>query len=119
MQDSEAFKPSGVNAEEVKLSVDRALEVISQSEEIDPNTKQKLQEFLLEANAELASDTPSWRKIVGALVIVSTILGGLAVAPEALANVNSAVRYILGTSVEILEKKPKEAPAFLPPTVEI
>lgn len=39
-------------------------------------------------------------KIVGGLVIVSTILGGLAVAPQAIENVQKSVHEILGTSIE-------------------
>jgi hypothetical protein len=49
---------------------------------------------------ELAADKPGWRKVVGALVIVSTILGGLAVAPQAIENVQKAITEILGTSID-------------------
>jgi hypothetical protein len=66
----------------------------------------------------LNSQRPSWSKIVGALIIASTILGGastitggLADAPDAFQNVNKAIEYILG-----LARRPHIQRPTLPPT---
>lgn len=96
----EHFKPANIKVENVVLYVDDSMNIINESQEIGPETKEKLIEYLQDIKIELASKTPKWRKIVGALVIVSAILSGLAVAPQALDNVNKAVKEILGTSIE-------------------
>jgi hypothetical protein len=59
-----------------------------------------LLETLDNTKVELAKINPSWKKIVGALVIVATLLGGLADTPQAYENVSKAIQYILGASVE-------------------
>lgn len=114
--DDEIFKPSNLDVEDVKVFVDKAIIEIESSTKIDPTTKLKLEEYLSEINAELVKDTPAWRKIVGGLIIVSTILSGVAAAPDALNSVNSAINYILGTSVEQIQPN-TEGPRFLPNTV--
>ena len=81
--DDEIFKPSSVNPEDVKIYIDKAILIISDNSSINPETKLKLEEYSVSVNSELVKNNPSWRKIIGALVIVSTILGGLAVAPDA------------------------------------
>ncbi|MCG7861598.1 MAG: hypothetical protein JAZ18_04305 [Candidatus Thiodiazotropha endolucinida] len=108
-QDSESFKPSNINIDSVNIYISNSINVISSSGEIGPETKEKLIEYLDDIRAELAKDTPKWRKVVGGLVIVSTILGGLAVAPQAIENVQKAVTEILGTSIE--KEYPKHAPS--------
>ena len=55
--------------------------------------------------------TPSWSKIVGALVIVAAITSGMADAPNAAKNIKDAIEYILGTSVEKPLQKYLPAPS--------
>ncbi|MBU2889019.1 hypothetical protein [Celeribacter halophilus] len=117
-EDDEIFKPSGIDIEEVKRFIDSAIQAISESSDLDLVQREKLMEYLTEANSELAEGTPVWRKIVGALVIVSTVLAGLAAAPEALENVERAYRHILGTSMKINNSSPA-AQIFLPPAVDV
>lgn len=112
--DEEIFKPSNVNIVDIRVFIDKAIISIERNQDIDAATRKKLDEYLSEAKAELGKDNPAWKKLVGALVIVSAILGGIAIAPEALANVNSAVKYILGTSVESTMPKPSFGPGELP-----
>lgn len=116
--DEEVFKPSNINVSEVRVFIDKAAFEISNNTFINSETRSRLDNYLKEANAELAKPAPAWKKIVGALVIISAILGGISVAPEALANINSAVKYILGTSVDGFIPKPDFGPRLLPPTRE-
>ena len=58
-----------------------------------------LQSYLLEAKKEALSASPSWSKIVGALVIVAAVTSGLADAPGAAKTIKDAIEYVLGTSV--------------------
>lgn len=98
--DEEIFKPSNVDIQRVSIEIDLAIETVSSADTISVNEKGNLIEFLKEAKEELTKKEPSWRKVVGALVIVSTILGGTAIAPQAYDNVNNAVKHILGTSIQ-------------------
>ena len=52
--DDEIFKPSGVDPEQVKVYIDKALINISSDHQLDKNMQDRLVEYLLEANAELA-----------------------------------------------------------------
>jgi len=98
--DDEIFKPANISINHINLYVDNAIIQINKSDDIGPEFRGKLLEYLEEIKVELSSDTPKWKKIVGALVIVSTILSGLAVAPQAYENVQKAVGEILGTSID-------------------
>jgi len=100
LSDDELFKPSNVNTESIGTYIQDAVVIISGSPELGPETKQRLLQYLHEIKTELASESPRWKKIVGGLVIVSTILSGLAVAPQAVQNVQKAVTEILGTAAE-------------------
>jgi hypothetical protein len=64
--------------------------------------------------AELISKNASWRNVVGALVIISTLLSGLSDSPKALENVSNAIQYILGTSVRKSEPPAQIAPDVAP-----
>lgn len=117
--DDEIFKPSGVDPEQVKVYIDKALINISSDHQLDKNMQDRLVEYLLEANAELAKPSPSWKRIVGTLVIVSAILGGIAVAPEAMENIQAAYRYIVRSSITSDTTGPEGTIRFLPPPIEI
>lgn len=106
--DDEIFKPANINIESINIYIENTLNIVSLSPGIGPETKAKVLEYLEDIRLELAEKTPRWKKVVGGLVIVSTILGGLAVAPQAIENVQKAVHEILGTSIE--KSYPHRAP---------
>lgn len=103
---------AGINNSEVLLLIDSALaevDIIS----IPVKQKRRIVALLNEAKASLAEDSNvSWSKIVGALVIVATILSGLADAKQAYENVQKALRHILGPAVE--DRRLREQPPALP-----
>ncbi len=112
--DFETFKPSNISIENVNVFIQNALSIVSSADSISLETKENIEEYLRDIKAELARDTPAWKKVVGALVIVSAILGGLAVAPDALENVRGALHEILGTSIDEISPKPEGQPRKLP-----
>lgn len=112
--DFEAFKPSNVSIDSVNLYIQNALSIVSSRDSISLETKKNVEEYLRDIKAELARDKPAWKKVVGALVIVSAILSGLAVAPDALENVRGALHEILGTSIDEISPKPEDQPRKLP-----
>lgn len=116
--DEETFKPSNVDTIQVAAYIDIAISQISNNPHIAAITKDRLNSYLSDAKAELATKAPAWKKIIGALVIVATILGGIADAPDALQNVNAAIKYVLGTSVIDESPRPDFGPALLPETTE-
>ena len=116
--DDDSFRPSNVDPEQVKGLIDEALVNISSDNSIDESLKEQLVEYLRSANSELAERTPEWRKIVGALIITSTILSGIAAAPDAYRNINSALEYILGTSIDNVIQNRKRSGQFFPPLIE-
>lgn len=117
--DDETFKPSNISIEEVNIFVNQAMVAIDASTHINSGTKEKLEEYLSAVKAELVNDTPAWKNIVGALVIVSAILGGIAVAPVAYQNINDAIQHILGTSIDQITPNGDSGPNFLPNPIEV
>ncbi|MEM5503073.1 hypothetical protein WNY59_15910 [Ahrensia kielensis] len=105
--DFETFKPSNISIENVNVFIQNALSIVSDSASISFDTKQNVEEYLKDIKAELAQDTPAWKKVVGALVIVSAILSGMAAAPDALANVRGALQEIIGASIDDISPKPE------------
>lgn len=112
--DFETFKPSNVSIENVNVFIQNALSIVSKTDAISLETKENVEEYLRDIKAELARDKPAWKKVVGALVIVSAILGGLAVAPDALENVRDALHEILGASIDEISPKPEDQANKLP-----
>jgi hypothetical protein len=88
------IKPDGVNVGDLSDLIDNALQAIEQSE-IDDDVRKQLNTILKSSQISLNSRTPSWSEVVGALVIASTILSGIAAAPQAYQNVEQAIQYIL------------------------
>lgn len=109
IRDEDFFKPSNVDIERVNELIESALEFL-QSDTFTPKpVKKEISEALGSARLELTQKIPNWRKIIGALVIASTILSGVASAPEALEVIQNAIKEILGTSIENvapLERRP-------------
>lgn len=98
--DDEIFKPSNININYVMIQIDAAIESLNVNTEIGDTEKDRLIAYLDEAKAELTEESPAWKKVVGALIICATLLSGVAVAPQAIDNLNEAIKHILGTSIE-------------------
>jgi hypothetical protein len=98
--DDEIFKPSNVKPDRVLDLIDHAIIEIEALTSIPPAERTRIQGYLDEAKSEALSSTPSWSKIVGALVIVAAITSAIADAPNAAKNLKDAIEYILGSSVE-------------------
>ncbi len=99
-EDNNVFKPSNLNEEAILTHIEAAIDQIEQNISIPQNHKDQLLAFLQKAKNELAGNKKSWNKIVGALVITATITAGIASAPEAYKNIDAALKYILGTSID-------------------
>jgi len=110
--DDEIFKPSNVETDFIYEQIEAAVQEIENSEKLGKAEKARLIIYLKETKLELSKDPPSWKKIVGALIIISAILSGISDAPKAIENVNSAIKHILGTAVE------RQIPNLLPPPKE-
>lgn len=110
--DDEIFKPSNINITHITVEIDAAITNINQSDGLGGEERKKLIEYLDEAKAELAKKEPSWRKVIGALVISAALLGGVAVAPQAVDNINKAITYILGTSIPYRQAKKLALPKY-------
>ena len=104
VQDTDIFKPSTVSADRITDFIDDALASIGKLTSIASEDREKIEGYLNEAKQEALSPSPSWSKIVGALMIVATIIGGVGEAENATKTVRDAIQYILGTSV----KQPRE-----------
>jgi len=107
--DDEIFKPSKIDSAVLLERLDGAIQELETTNSIASDDKDRLIEYITAAKVEVSGDKPNWNKAVGALVIVATLLGGVAVAPQAYDNVTQAIQYILGVSIE------KHIPNMLPP----
>ena len=97
-QDSEIFKPSNVDVAKVLISLDSAIEDIDSNINMGQNIKQEIINHIKNTKFELSKKEPKWKKIIGSLVIVATIISGIAAVPIALDNIQSAINEILGPS---------------------
>jgi hypothetical protein len=107
--DDELFRPSNIDRKVVGNYIERAVLII-QSSSLAEKEKKGLLKHLEYTKGELSKTQPSWKKVIGALVIVSTLLGGFADAPEAFDNIGKAIQYILGASVEY--QLPRQLPVL-------
>jgi hypothetical protein len=98
--DSDVFKPSNLSEEKIILLIEAAISAIEDNSPLSTEDKKQLIEYLYKAKSEFSSDHPSWNKIVGALVIAAAITSGIADSSGAYENIDKAIRYILGTSIE-------------------
>ena len=106
--DDEIFTPSNIDITLVSIQIELAIKNLNMSSEIGASEKDRLIAYLNEAKTELAEESPAWKNVVGALIICATLLSGVAAAPQAIDNLNIAIKHILGTSVE------KNMPNLLP-----
>lgn len=98
--DDEIFKPSKIDGNLLIDRLDSAIHALEITNSIASQDKKQLIEYLTATKLEVSGDKPNWNKAVGALVIVATLLGGTATAPQAYDNVASAIQHILGVSIE-------------------
>jgi len=99
-QDSDLFKPSNLEDEKVVRYIEKAIDCIEAQSLLPPVEKKQLIDYLYKAKSEFSKDKPSWNNIVGALVIAAAIISGIADSNDAMKNIDSAIQYILGSSVE-------------------
>lgn len=100
LSDDEVFKPSNVRPDKVVDLIDAALHQIESSTTLSSKELERIRGYLQEAKREVASASPSWSKIIGALVVVAAVTSGIADAPNAAKTVRDAIEYILGTSIQ-------------------
>jgi hypothetical protein len=105
--DDEIFKPSNIDKTVVIDYLNNAIEIV-RAAAIPPAHKDKLLSYLNQTKQNLAEKEVPWKNVIGALVVVATLLTGIAEAPHAYENVLNAIQYILGISIE------KLSPLFLP-----
>ncbi|EPJ56336.1 MAG: hypothetical protein OFPI_00030 [Osedax symbiont Rs2] len=103
--DIEYFKPTNIDIEQVNNFVKEAEVMIKTSNKIPEETKKMLQVYLNTVITEIAKQKPGWRKIIGGIVIVSTILSGIAATPQAVDSLDKAVSVILGSEKTIQDNK--------------
>lgn len=115
-RDSDVFKPSNLDNERIIVLIESAIEQIEGNSPLSKAEKKQLIEYLCKAKGEFAEGKPSWNKVVGALVIAAAITSGLADSSGAYDNIDSAIKYILGTSVE--KHMPKFVPLLDSPKIE-
>jgi hypothetical protein len=103
--DDELYKPSNVDKESIFVYIHNAETLIRHGDNISPAYRKIVLEHLQEARVEFGRSAPDFKKIIGALVIVATLLSGLAAAPEAIENVNKAISSILSNSIDRIPKE--------------
>ncbi len=107
--DNEIFKPSKIDSNALLEKLDSAVQALELNNSIAVHDKERLIEYIISAKVEISGEKPNWNNTLGALVIVATLLGGVAVAPQAYDNITQAIQHILGVSIE------KHIPNMLPP----
>ena len=110
--DQEGFKPSNIDNEKFIELIDHAIDTINVSPEIPDRLRKQLVDSLEEAKAEVHSRLPSWKKIIGTLVIASAIISGLADVDEAASNLKKAFDYVVGHSV-VVDQPTRSALPFM------
>lgn len=99
-RDSDVFRPSNLDEEKIISHIEIAIYEVENNLALPEDEKKQLAEYLYKAKIELAEDRPSWNRIIGALVVTAAITGGIATAPQAYENIDAAIKYILGTSIQ-------------------
>lgn len=99
-RDSDVFKPANLDNEKIITLIEAAINEVESLSPLSKDDKRQLIEYLYKAKSEFSEKSPSWSKIIGALVIAAAITSGIADAPGAFKNIDTAIQYILGTSIE-------------------
>ncbi|MDO8446480.1 MAG: hypothetical protein Q7T53_10340 [Deltaproteobacteria bacterium] len=110
-RDSDVFKPANLDNEKIITLIEAAIKEIESISPLSKDDKRQLIEYLYKAKSEFSENSPSWSKIVGALVIAAAITSGIADAPGAFKNIDTAIQYIIGTSIE--KHIPKQVPLLM------
>ena len=97
--EADIFQPSRVNRNILDNYILNAAECVESAPNIREDIKIIVINHLNDARVELKEAKPAWQKIFGALAISATIIAGIAVAPEALANINTAYTYLKSSSL--------------------
>lgn len=113
--DSDVFKPSNLDEEKIIQLIEVAINEIEGNSFLAAENKKQLIEYLYKAKIEFSSERPSWNKIVGALVIAAAITSGIADSSGAYENIDKALKYILGTSIERHMPTERKLPLFKAP----
>lgn len=98
--DSDVFKPSNLDHEKIISLIETAISELENNTPISKDQRKQLLDFLQKAKIEFSEKRPSWNKIVGALVIAAAITSGIADAKNAYQNIDEAIKYIIGISIE-------------------
>lgn len=97
--DNEVFEPSNIDRQKVVQHIDQAIDMIEHRVPLSNEKRKALLCYLFEVKEEISETRPSWRKVVGALVIAATITGGIADASQAYDSIKSALDHIMGFSI--------------------
>jgi hypothetical protein len=98
LQDSEYFKPLSIDINIIINQIDIAKTEIQSNLNIPENFKKELISHIDNITLELKKNTPVWKNIIGALVITAALISGIADLPNAIKNINDAIKYIIGVS---------------------
>lgn len=112
MEDDEVFIPSNINKEYVLELLDLSINEIKNSV-IREDERKLLISYVQNTKSEIVKEKPIWKNIIGGLVIVATVMSGIADTEKAIENLNKAYTHIIGRSIE------KNVPSILNPMEKI
>src|SRR5690606_2992857 len=92
--------------DQVLRLLDKALAEVEDAPGIAEEVSARIVNYLGLAKAEASAESPSWSKVVGALVIVAAMISGMADAPAAAATIRSALDYILQEAAQPQKQLP-------------
>lgn len=110
-QDNDVFEPSNIDKEYLIEHLDKAIDAIEHTV-IKKEEQRILINYIQETKAEISKPKTIWKNVIGGLVIVATIVSGIAGADDAIENLNKAFIHISGKSVS------KNVPLILDPVKE-
>jgi hypothetical protein len=116
-----AFNSSNISVDEVVVLLDEAIDQVSQIKHLSSEVKDNIEKFLKEAKLEIALKRPSWQKILGALVIASAVIGGVADSDKAASNIKNIIQIIISSSVGVSQLRfyPATGTTALPESINI
>lgn len=99
LEDDSIFTYSHINPNTILDYIDNAIRGISAAY-IPEDQKQKIIIQLIQTKQDIAEKSTPWKKIVGSLLIIASLLSGISDAPQAFDNVNKAINHIIGKAVQ-------------------
>lgn len=112
LEDNDIFAPSNIQKDLVINQINLAIQNVKDSV-IRKEEQEKIISDLEETKIEIVKDRPSWKKIIGGIVIAATIISSVADIDDAIKNLNIAYIHIIGKSFQ------KSVPSVLNPMVPI